>query len=385
MIPRFKPELDWHELAAVLTLPGKDDVGRFEKEFAKKFDQKHAIAFPYGRTGLMLLLEAMGLKGAEVICPAYTCVVVPHAIVFSGNTPVFVDCKEGDFNMDLDAAEDAITSKTGAIIATSIFGYPVDLDKIERIRKKYPGLKVIQDCAHSFAAEWKGRPVHRGGDAAIFGLNISKMITSIFGGMVTTDNDLLADKLRILCSQRLKPASFIKSIRRLLYLLVTYPAFWEQFYGFINQLERLGLLNRFVKYYDEGTIDMPKDYLEGLTAIEAKVGLVQLSKYNDIIKRRGGLAKRYTGHFEGMKDIQIFPQTDGATYSHFVALVKNKEEWAKEYRKKGVQLGELIEYSIPYITVYNKYKRNECPVSKYYSEHMINFPIHIYSVRGNVQ
>ena len=375
MIPRFKPDYSWREIIAALTPLGNNDVERFERVFAKEMRQKHAIAFPYGRTGLVLLLEAMGLTGKEIICPAYTCVVVPHAIVYSNNEPVFVDSKTDDFNMDLDRAEDAITEKSGAIIATSIFGYPVDLDKIDKIRQKYPGIRIIQDCAHSFSARWKGRYVQKVGDAAIFGLNISKIINSIFGGMVTTDNDDLAKKLRAIRKKRLKRASLSKSLLRLLYLLTVYPTFWRPIYGLVNRIERVGLLKRFVKYYDEASIDMPTDYLEMMTNLEARVGIVQVSKYADIIFKRRKRAAAWRHYFEGDKDILLPPEIDGATYSHFVCLVQDKSAWIKRWRDKGVQLGELIEYAIPYIKCYKNRRQGEFPVSLDYSQRVINLPI----------
>ena len=108
MIPRLKPRLGLRELLAALLPPRRGEVARFEADFAAHMGQRHAVAFPYGRTGLALLLEALGFKGREVICPAYTCVVVPHAVVVSGNEPVFVDSRPDDFNMDLGLAERAI-------------------------------------------------------------------------------------------------------------------------------------------------------------------------------------------------------------------------------------------------------------------------------------
>lgn len=375
MIPRFKPDLDIRELIAAFSFSKKDDVKTFEEEFAKKMGQKYAIAFPYGRTGLMILLKAMGLKDKEIICPAYTCVVVPHAIVFSGNIPVFVDCKENEFNMDLDLAASYINEKTGAIIPTSLFGYPVDLDKLDYIRSRHPNIKVIQDCAHSFSAEWKGRPVHKEGDAAIFSLNISKLINSIFGGIVTTDNDELAQKIKELRSQILKPASLMKSFRRLLYLIAVYFAFWEPLYGFVNKLERMGMLDRFVKYYDENSIDMPEDFLEMMCNVEARVGLVQIKKYDQIVAKHRERAARWYEYLKNEKNIVLPPKVEGATYSHFVCLVDNRKEWLDKWRKKGVQLGQLIEYCIPYMKAYQKYKNGEYPVALRYSKTTINFPL----------
>lgn len=108
MIPRLRPTLGWQELLAAWTPASSEDVARFEAAFAELMGVMHAIAFPYGRTGLVILLETLGLKNREVICPAYTCVVVPHAIVYSGNEPVFIDSQDHDFNMNLDLAEAAI-------------------------------------------------------------------------------------------------------------------------------------------------------------------------------------------------------------------------------------------------------------------------------------
>lgn len=377
MIPRLKPDLGWKELAAALSFPGKDDVERFEHAFVQEMGQKHAVAFPYGRTGLVILLEALGLKGREIICPAYTCVVVPHAIVTSGNEPVFVDSQESDFNMDLNLVPEVITDKTGAIIATSIFGYPVDLDHLDEIRKRYPHVKIIQDCAHSFAAEWNGHPVQKVGDAAIFGLNISKIITSIFGGMVTTDDDGLADRLRQLRRECLKPASKMKSLRRLLYFLTVYPTFWEPLYGLVNRMERSGLLDRFSKYYDEALIDMPKDYLEMMTNVEARVGLAQVKKYKEIISRRRRQAAEWRVLLQDENNIILPPKVQGATYSHFVCLTEDRQTWIERWRKKGVQLGQLIEYCIPYMKAYSDGRIMEFPVSLKFSKTTINFPLSI--------
>ena len=186
MIPRFKPYLGKEELLAAIT-PDKSAVEKFETEFARTFEAKYALAFPYGRSALWALFKAMDIHDAEIIMPAYTCVVVAHAIVLSGNTPRFVDITLHDYNMDLNQVAEAICGKTQAIIATHLFGYPLDIDQLGEIVREAEhrfGHKiwVIQDCAHSFGAQWKGKQVCGAGDAALFGLNISKMITSIFGG-----------------------------------------------------------------------------------------------------------------------------------------------------------------------------------------------------------
>jgi dTDP-4-amino-4,6-dideoxygalactose transaminase len=375
VIPRLKPLLGTKEILAALHLPRKDDVIRFEKKFARLMDQKYALAFPYGRTGLMLLLKALEIKNKEIICPAYTCVVVPHAIVYSGNTPVFVDCEPQGFNMDLEKAEDIITDKTGALIATSIFGYPVNLDKLDKIRKKHPQVHIIQDCAHSFAAEWKGRPVQKEGIAALFGLNISKLLTSIFGGMITADDKALVNKLKQLRDNVLSPASWKKSIRRLIYFLAVYPTFSEGLYGIINRLERAGFLNQFVKYYDEFTIDMPSDYLEAMTNVEARVGRANLKRYHEILKNHIEGANHYFTALKNYSGFKLPPQISGSTYSHFAVKVKNRNGWLQKGINCTVQLGWLIEYCVPLMKPYGEHSREQFPEAAKYAETIINLPV----------
>jgi dTDP-4-amino-4,6-dideoxygalactose transaminase len=374
MIPRFKPALGVDELKAALSFPKKDDFKKFEAAFAELMDQKYALAFPYGRTGLILLLEALGLKNREIICPAYTCVVVPHAIVFSKNIPVFVDCEINGFNMDLDQVSTKITPRTGAIIATSLFGYSANLDKLDKIRKDYPDVYIIQDCAHSFAAKWNGRAVQKEGIAALFGLNISKTLTSVFGGMITTDNEDIYQKLKTIRDQKLNKPNWNKSFRRMIYFLTVYPTFWGPVYGLINRLERLGLLNYFVQYYDDTKIDMPSDYLEEMCGIEARVGTANIDRYETIIDKRAAAAKYYFERLTDKPDFSLPPEVEGATYSHFVVKVDDRDKWLQRAIRKGIQLGWLIEYNIPEMEAYGSHRPEEFPVAAAYSKTMINLP-----------
>jgi perosamine synthetase len=375
MISRLRPDFNWQEISAAFSSGKDNDIELFEQSFADKMGQDYGIAFPYGRTGLICLLEALGIHGKEIICPAYTCIVVPHAITFSGNTPVFVDSQPVDFNMNLDLVLEAVTEKTGAIIATSIFGYPVDLDRLAQIREQYPSLVIIQDCAHSFAAKWRGRPVQKKGAAAIFGLNISKLASSIFGGIVTTDDVDLAKKIRNSRKTKLTPATRSKSFRRLFYLLTVYPTFWPPVYGLINWLERSNWLDYFVKYYDDSLIDMPKDYLEQFTNIEARVGLVQLEKYDKIIDHHRKMAAFYNKHLSNCPGLELPPAIAGATYSHYVVKVKNRAAVLSHALAHGIQLGWLIEYSIPDLPAYAKGQSGNFPVSSKFADETINLPL----------
>ena len=186
MIPRLKPYLSKDELVATLDRQ-TETVTRFEEAFARAFEAGDAIAFPYGRSALWAFFNACNIVNAEIIMPAYTCVVVAHAIVLSRNIPRFVDITLFDYNSNLDQLEAAMNERTRAVVATHLFGYPLDVDQLNAIVRNAEArygqkIWIIQDCAHSFGARWQGKLVCNEGDAALFGLNISKTITSIFGG-----------------------------------------------------------------------------------------------------------------------------------------------------------------------------------------------------------
>jgi len=377
MIPRLKADFGWRELFAAAAIGGRAaDVAAFENAFAKTLGQDEAVAFAYGRSALLILLEALGIDDAEVICPAYTCVVVANAIVEGGNHPVFVDCCDHDYNMDFDALENAVNERTRAVIATSIFGHPLDLGRLDAFAARHPDIIIIQDCAHSFGAEWKDRAVNKAGVAAIYGLNISKIISSIYGGAITTDDRDLAARLRRLRDARLKPPRLAKRISRFLFFLLTYPAFWPPIYGLVNRLERSGLLDRITKYYDENLITMPPDYLDAMAGVEARVGRAQCAKYLEVVSHRRKLAAFYLERLHGINGLRLPPWNPGATYSHFAVFTESAPQIIADARRAGVQLGELIEYHIPDFPAYKKAPYFGERRAARWPDHMVNLPVH---------
>jgi perosamine synthetase len=381
MIPRFKPWLGWPELL-VLFKSNKGAVERFEKAFAKKFNAVDAVAFPYGRSAQWAFLKAIGIQDAEVVMPAYTCSVVAHAVSISGNTPRFVDINLDDYNMNLDEAEAAINEKTRAIIATHTFGYPQDLNQLETIVKraeeKY-GQKIwlIQDCCHAFGAEWNGRMIGTSGDVAVYAFNISKMITSIFGGMLTFQDQALANKVRAWRDANYRSADLMKGIKRRLYLLAVYIAFNEKVYGLTWWLqEKTPLLDKFTKaYHLDDKIHFPPDCLDRMLNVEAAVGLLQLNRYDEIVTRRRTNAAWYNAHLQRREGWHFPPLREGATYSHYVVRVPERKSVLDEWAAKGVHIGELIQYSIPLLPEYTKRDGDACPRSAEASLQTINLPV----------
>ena len=387
MIPRFKPKLGWSEFCKLFRT-NVGSVKSFEREFAKQFDAIDAVAFPYGRSAQWAFFKAIGIDGAEVIMPAYTCSVVAHAVTLSGNTPRFVDITLDDFNMDLSLVEEAINERTRAIIATHTFGYPQNLEQLDRLAKmgeeRY-GHKiwVMQDCCHSFKAEWLGNVVGAAGDVAVYALNISKLMTSIFGGILTFQDQQLADKVRRFRDEVFTSGGIGKELRRRLYLIGVYLAFSTWLYSLTWWLqERTKFLNKFTKsYHLDEKIHFPPDHLEKMCDVEAAVGLIQLKRYSTIISERRANADWYDQNLARRPD-WIFPKiVDGATYSHYVVLVPNRSVVLQDWAKKKVHLGELIQYSIPSLSCYREEQTTTYPRSVLASKMAINFPISGVDVR----
>jgi len=382
MIPRFKPYLGREELLAALRHQ-EGAVVRFEEAFARAFEARYALAFPYGRSGLWAFFKALGIEGAEVIMPTYTCVVVAHAIVLSGNTPRFVDITLYDYNMDLDQVEATISERTRAIIATHLFGYPLDVERLNEIVRAAEArlghkIWVVQDCAHAFGARWQGKLVCNEGDVALFGLNISKTMTSIFGGMMTTNDSEVYERLLAFRDEHFVRPGSLKRIRRLLYLLAVYVAFDERVYGLVNWLqEETPLLDWLTKaYHLDDRIHFPPDYLDRMLNLEAQIGLVQLSKYSEIVRQRQKSADHYDQHLRGSSRLLLPPIVEGATYSHYVLRVQSRQPWLVALRKAGVQLGQLIQYSIPEMSAYRKYSDGDFPNARQVMGTTLNLPVY---------
>jgi len=382
VIPRFKPDLGWPEFKALFRR-NRGAVERFEEEFATAFQAVDAVAFPYGRSAQWAFFNAVGLKDAEIVMPAYTCSVVAHAVSLSGNQPRFIDIKLDDYNMNLDLVPAVIGERTRAIIATHTFGYPQDLGRLEAIvreaEERY-GHKIwlMQDCCHAFGAEWKGRMIGTSGDVAVYAFNISKIMTSIFGGMLTFQDQALADRVRAWRDAHYSPPHWTKAILRRLYLLTVYFAFNEKLYGLTWWLqEKTPLLNRLTKsYHLDDKIKFPPDYLDGMLAVEAAVGLEQLKKYPRIVQRRRDNASYYDQHLPRLDGWVYPPIVDGATFSHYVVRLPDRTGVIRDYAGRGIHLGELIQYSIPEMECYRN-TNNDCPLARLASTSMVNFPVTI--------
>jgi dTDP-4-amino-4,6-dideoxygalactose transaminase len=383
VIPRFQPAIGVDELRALANAPA-GSVARLERAFADHFGGGEGIAFSYGRTALWALLQALDLKDAEVILPAYTCSVVAHAVTLSRNVCRFVDATLSDYNMNLDEVERAITPATRMIVATHLFGFPLDVDRLRVIvsaAERVHGHKIwiVQDCAHAFGARWRGRLVAAEADIALFGMNISKSMTSIFGGMLTTADGALASRVRAWRDAHERKAPAGKALARRAYLVAATAAFRNSVYGAVRWLQdETPVLQRLTDaYHKDDEIAFPPDYQDAMLDVEAAVGLVQLARLDGFEQKRREHAAFYLTHLGAPAGWTLPPLVEGATYSHFPVRVADRAREIARFRRAGVQVGEVIEYSVPHLSCYGAHGHPQMfPNAWLCSSHMINLPVH---------
>ena len=173
-------------------------VKRFEEEFAQYIGSEHAVAVNSCTGGLHLALVAAGIsQGDEVITTPFTFIATANVILHVGAAPVFVDLRPDTFNIDVEKIEAAVTPKTKAIIPVHYAGQPCEMDEIMEISREY-NLLVIEDAAHAVAAEYREKKVGTIGDVTCFSFYATKNLVTGEGGMVTTDDGEVAERIRIL-------------------------------------------------------------------------------------------------------------------------------------------------------------------------------------------
>ncbi|MES2131529.1 MAG: DegT/DnrJ/EryC1/StrS family aminotransferase [Bacteroidota bacterium] len=171
-------------------------IAEMEKIFAQRHKVKHAIAVSNCTTALHLALVALDIKpGDEVLVPAFTWVSTANAIMYCGATPVFIDVETSSFNIDTTKILSKITARTKAIIPVHLFGLCANIDEIKRIA---PQLKIVEDGACAAGAGINDRPAGSLGDIGCFSFHPRKSVTTGEGGMLTTNDDKLAEKLNML-------------------------------------------------------------------------------------------------------------------------------------------------------------------------------------------
>lgn len=209
MIPVSKPYIGEEEKQAVMAVLDSGmivqgpRVAEFEKQFAAVCGTKHAVATSSGTTALHLAMLAHGIgPGDEVITSPFTFIASVNSILYAGATPVLVDIEEDTFNIDPEAIERAITPRTKAILCVHLFGHLCNMDALQAIADKH-GLVIIEDACQSVGGTYKGKVAGSFGTGT-FSLYATKNVMSVEGGMITTDDDHIADQCRLLRSHGMR-------------------------------------------------------------------------------------------------------------------------------------------------------------------------------------
>ncbi len=171
-------------------------VREFEEKIARHLGVKHCIATCNGTTALMLAIRALDLRG-EVIVPSFTFVATAHALQWQQTTPVFCDIDPATHNADPASVARLITPRTTGIIGVHLWGRPCDTDALGEIARRHK-LKLLYDASHAFACTSGGEFVGRFGDAEVFSFHATKFLNAFEGGAIATQDDALAEKLRLM-------------------------------------------------------------------------------------------------------------------------------------------------------------------------------------------
>lgn len=182
----------------------------FRERLTKFMDVPLCLPSCNGHMALELTIQAFGLKG-EIITTPYTFASTTHAIVRNGCVPVFCDIREDDCTLDTEKLEELITDKTVAIVPVHVYGMPCNVEKIDRIAKKY-GLKVIYDAAHAFGVAIGGENIAKFGDASMFSFHATKVFNTIEGGCVALKDFDVATKLFQLSNFGIMGEEFVAEI-----------------------------------------------------------------------------------------------------------------------------------------------------------------------------
>jgi len=314
----------------------------FEKRFSKFNQTKYSVSVSNGSVALILALKALGVsKNDEVIIPNITFSATINSIINIGAKPVIVDIRKDNWTIDIKKLEKKITKKTKAIIVVHIYGQPVDINNLLKIKKKY-NLKIIEDCAEAHGAEYNRKKVGSFFDIGCFSFYANKIFTTGEGGICCTNKKSLYKKLLLLKCQGL-PSAIEKKIDISKRFLCTE-------YGFNFRM----------------------------TNIQAAIGYVQLLKARKILKERDYISKVYTNCLSKNKFI-IFPKSLPNAKSVnwiFTIIIKKNIKKLMRYLKKNKIETRPIFYPFDKTKIFKKYVDNNESYanSSYFFKNGISLP-----------
>jgi len=335
----------------------------FEEKLKAYLDCKYVVALNSCTGALHLSLVALGIgNGDEVITTPITFAATANIIINVGAKPVFVDIDKNNLNIDVEKIEQAITPKTKAIMPVDMAGQPCQLDKIVEIAKRH-NLHVIEDAAHAIGAEYKGRKIGNieGIITSCFSFYPIKNITTIEGGLVTTNDKELAEKIKILSLHGISKDA------------------WN-------------------RYSDKGSIHwqiLEPGFKYNMTDIQASLGLHQIKKLDNFIETRERYTKIYNEAFKDIPEIKTPSEIEDIKHSRHLYIIMldleklkiDRDEFIRLMKEKGIGTGvHFISLHLqPYYKEKFGFQENDFPNAKHVSDRIVSLPLYPKMTVNNVQ
>lgn len=344
-IPLAKPDLNGNEIKNTLHClitnwisSQGDFVNQFETEFAKYCGVKYGIATANGTVALHLALTALEIgAGDEVIVPDLTFISPINMIIFSGARPVLIDVLPNNGTIDPQEIKKNITPRTKAIIAVHLYGQPCQMDKIMALAKKH-NLFVIEDCAEAHGAKYQNQKIGGFGVISCFSFFANKIITTGEGGMCLTNDQKLAEKMRVLLNHGMNKKN---------------KKYWHEILGFNYRL----------------------------TNLQAGIGLAQLEKIDLALLMRSRISSLYNFYlkntFDKIKSLEKLPNANPVCW--FYSLIINednlRDKLLEKLKENNIETRPFF-YPAHIMPPYQKYIRpgQHFPVSEDLAARGFNLP-----------
>lgn len=297
-----------------------------------------------GRVALYALLQAMGIeKGDEVIIPAFTCVVVPNAVLYLGAKPVYVDIDASTYNMDITQLEAAISSKTKVVLAQNTYGLSSNVKEIVAIAKER-GLYTIEDCTHGFGGTFDGEPNGSYCDAAFYSTQWNKPYSTGIGGFSVVSNSLINEKLEVINSKLVQPSLKEKlSLSLQIFLkryFLTESNYWKvlKFYRFLSSRN---LVVGSSSGGEINSIEMPENFFKASAGFQSNTGVSALKKLDTVLQQRKITADKYTIFLKDQgKNLVDDSLVSNHSFLKYPLRVNNRDEFFKLAEQAQISLGD---------------------------------------------
>ena len=337
-----------------------------------------------GRVALYTVLKAMGVgPGDEVVLPAFTCVVVPNAILYLGATPIYVDINPTVLCCSAGQIEQVLTPKTKVILIQNMLGLSFEVEEIVSLAKAR-GIYTIEDCTHGFGG--KHQDVFNGlrSDASFFSSQWNKPFSTGIGGMLVVNNRDLLQPVNQLNSHLIKPSAKDQFILFILIWARTYLlkgfTYWT-FLRLYRWLSKKGVVVGSSSASELEGINMPKDYFKGMSSVQCRAGIKALSTFDQVISQRknSGVSVHQWLTSQGKTTVPSEHLAQHA-FLKYPILVKDRALFLQQAEKEKVPLGDW--FISPLHPVSDSLEPwgldvSNFPNAVYVSKHIVNLPLDI--------